>query len=75
MDKDNKNTELDNTDKKLHISDVMSSFTFDDLKKAFIDGQNSVTAEIGYEQYGDMDEYAKRVINKNFDKWFEENYS
>jgi hypothetical protein len=24
MDKDNKNTELDNTDKKLHISDVIS---------------------------------------------------
>ena len=25
MNKDNKNTELDNTDKKLHISDVMFS--------------------------------------------------
>ena len=25
MDKDNKNTELDNTDKKLHISDVSNS--------------------------------------------------
>ena len=25
MDKDNKNTEVDNTDKKLHISDVMFS--------------------------------------------------
>ena len=25
MEKDNKNTELDNTDKKLHISDVISS--------------------------------------------------
>ena len=25
MNKDNKNTELDNTDKKLHISDVMCS--------------------------------------------------
>ena len=25
MDKDNKNTELENTDKKLHISDVISS--------------------------------------------------
>ena len=60
---------------QLNIAGVMSSFTLDDLKKAFIDGQNSVTAEIGYEQFGDMDEYAKRVINKNFDKWFEENYS
>ena len=27
MDKDNKNTELDNTDKKLHISDVMGSLS------------------------------------------------
>jgi formylmethanofuran dehydrogenase subunit E len=26
MNKDNKNTELDNTDKKLHISDVMCCF-------------------------------------------------
>jgi hypothetical protein len=62
-------------DENLNISDVMSSFTLDDLKKAFIDGQNSVNAEIGYEQFGDMDAYAKRVINKNFEKWFEENYS
>ena len=28
MDKDNKNSEVDNTDKKLHISDVMFSFNF-----------------------------------------------
>jgi hypothetical protein len=28
MDKDNKNTELDNTDKKLHISDVSVSDLF-----------------------------------------------
>jgi hypothetical protein len=27
MNKDNKNTEVDNTDKKLHISDVISSFS------------------------------------------------
>jgi len=30
MNKDNKNTELDNTDKKLHISDVISRFNFRD---------------------------------------------
>ena len=29
MDKDNKSTELDNTDKKLHISDVMNSILID----------------------------------------------
>jgi hypothetical protein len=67
--------ELNEASENLNISDVMSSFTLDDLKKAFIDGQNSVSAEIGYEQFGDMDAYPKRVINKNFDKWFEENYS
>ena len=32
MDKDNKKTELDNTDKKLHISDVMNSITLNKLE-------------------------------------------
>ena len=33
MEKDNKNTEVDNTDKKLHISDVMFSiFTLEELE-------------------------------------------
>ena len=33
MNKDNKNTEVDNTDKKLHISDVMFSiFTLEELE-------------------------------------------
>ena len=31
MNKDNKSTELDNTDKKLHISDVSGSFTRDNI--------------------------------------------
>jgi hypothetical protein len=30
MNKDNKNTELDNTDKKLHISDVITRFGLPD---------------------------------------------
>ena len=30
MEEVNKNTELDNTDKKLHISDVISRFNFRD---------------------------------------------
>lgn len=40
MEEVNKNTELENTDKKLHISDVRRSFsfTYDDLKQAFEDG-------------------------------------
>ena len=38
MDKDNKNTEVDNTDKKLHISDVSSRFIYDEeLKKKAIE--------------------------------------
>jgi len=32
MNKDNKNTEVDNTDKKLHISDVMNSITLNKLE-------------------------------------------
>ena len=38
MKKKNKSTELDNTDKKLIISDVMCSFTLDEMKKCFIEG-------------------------------------
>jgi hypothetical protein len=72
----NNEQNINNADnQQLNVASVMSSFTLDDLKRAFRDGQNSVTAEIGYEEFGDMDEYAERVINKNFDKWFEENYS
>ena len=36
MDKDNRNTELDNTDKKLHISDVSDSL-FKKLKSEMIE--------------------------------------
>ena len=32
MNKDNKNTELDNTDKKLHISDVMKQSLIEEWK-------------------------------------------
>ena len=38
MEKDNKNTELDNTDKKLHISDVMKRIG--DLEKEYIELPN-----------------------------------
>jgi len=37
MDKDNKNTELDNTDKKLHICDVMCCFCGESHKKLNLD--------------------------------------
>jgi hypothetical protein len=62
MEKDNKNTELDNTDKKLHISDVRRSFsfTYDDLKQAFEDGSWVTSwSDMGIEMKYD-----------NFEKWF-----
>jgi len=33
MNKDNKNTEVDNTDKKLHISDVSNSYDAEKFKR------------------------------------------
>jgi hypothetical protein len=33
MEKDNKRTELDNTDKKLHISDVSNSYNVEKFKR------------------------------------------
>ena len=47
---DNKNTELDNTDKKLHISDVISSFflhyhnKYDGKKIKFVVDKNATVA-------------------------------
>lgn len=41
MDTENKNTELDNTDKKLHISDVMSS-----ILKDYQDKLKNITEKI-----------------------------
>lgn len=71
MDKDNKNTELENTDKKLHISDVRRSFsfTYDDLKQAFKDGSHIVTwSDMGIEMKYDN-------FEKWFDEWFKKKYS
>ena len=52
MDKDNKNTELDNTDKKLHISDVSVSL-FNKLKDCMVEytslnSESSLDDEIEY---------------------------
>lgn len=56
---------------KMEISNVMYSFLLEGFKKAFNDGQNSVNAEISWGE----NTYIKKVTTKNFDKWFEENYS
>ena len=40
MNKDNKNTEVDNTDKKLHISDVINSKLNEYYKKRYKAEQN-----------------------------------
>jgi hypothetical protein len=52
MNKDNKNTEVDNTDKKLHISDVSDSL-FDRLKEVIIEycsltDDSSIDTELEY---------------------------
>jgi hypothetical protein len=52
MNKDNKNTEVDNTDKKLHISDVSDSL-FDRLKEVIIEycsltDNSSIDTELEY---------------------------
>tara|TARA_R100000900_G_C3301305_1_gene157781 strand:- start:42 stop:278 length:237 start_codon:yes stop_codon:yes gene_type:complete len=46
MDKNNKNTELDNSDKKLHISDVMNSILVDLIKEVYQRGYDDGHAEI-----------------------------
>lgn len=46
MDKDNKKTELDNTDKKLHISDVMHSILVEMLKEVYKRANADGSAEI-----------------------------
>jgi hypothetical protein len=66
----NKNTELDNTDKKLHISGVRRSFsfTYDDLKQAFEDG-GWVTSwsDMGIEmKYDNFEEWFEEWVKKNY---------
>jgi hypothetical protein len=46
MNTDNKSTELDNTDKKLHISDVMNSILVDLIKEVYQRGYDDGHAEI-----------------------------
>ncbi len=70
MEEVNKNKELNDTDKKLHISDVRRSFsfTYDDLKQAFKDGSHVTTwSDMGIQMKYDN-------FEKWFDEWFKKNY-
>ena len=49
-------------------------FTLDDLRIAFEGGRDSVSAEMGYEHFGDMEPYAKKVIVKSFKQWLHDNH-
>jgi len=57
MNTENKSTELNDTDKKLHISDVSGSFTKKDLFEAF---SHYAFASISNQPYNE----------EEFEKWF-----
>jgi len=52
-----------------------NNFTIDDIRKAFQGGRDSVEAQIGYEDFGDMLPSAKKKIVKTFKRWIHENYN
>lgn len=55
-------------------SNIKGEFTIDDLRNAFEGGRRSVEPTIGYEPWGNMEEYAKIKIVKSFKQWMHENY-
>jgi hypothetical protein len=76
----NESDENLNSDTSSSISDVSRSFTIEDLRKAFNDGQKSIEIKMkqkpSYDEYGDMviTLIADKETNKNFDAWYRENY-
>lgn len=60
--------------------DLPKSFTIDDLRKAYTDGQNSVQVKMkqkeSYDEYGDMvvKLVGEKEITKKFEDWVEENW-
>jgi hypothetical protein len=68
------------SEENLNISDVSGSFTIEDLRKAFNDGQKSIEIKMkqkeSYDEYGDMVVrlVADKVENKSFNGWYRENY-
>jgi hypothetical protein len=73
MEEVNKNTELDNTDKKLHISDVMCSLPVSvvkDLIKAYWWNSSEMKTSQGIpKQIQIMLDEVKRVTGEEFDWW------
>jgi hypothetical protein len=68
MNKDNKNTEVNNTDKKLHISDVIHSISPQILKELYQMGFDDGWNEMSNTEYSHDSEV------KGFDKVIEELY-
>ena len=66
MDKDNKSTELDNTDKKLHISGVIkrTRYIFDEVSKS-----GSLTREKPISTYANSIEEAEIWFRNNYNGW------
>jgi transposase-like protein len=52
MNTENKSTEVDNTDKKLHISDVISSYLCDSCGETFTSEKHKIYDENFNECYG-----------------------
>lgn len=76
MEEVNKNLELDKTDKKLHISDVISSKTdtINFLKETFYQGWLKSHEDFNAEfLYGNL-ENAKERLDKMFHEWFDKFY-
>ena len=69
MDKDNKNTELDNTDKKLHISDVIKRFNCED---EFLEILWKTKTWFEQNQTG-VGGYSEKYCKKKLKSWVEEN--
>jgi hypothetical protein len=61
MDKDNKRTELENMDKKLHISDVMRSLFVRCLEEVYNEGYID-----GYHGTNNKDYHVNEILKKYF---------
>ena len=70
MNKDNKSTEVDSTDKKLRISDVSNSYNLDDLKRAYVAGFSKHCEMINEGMY----DIHWKIANDGFEKWVENGY-
>ena len=67
MDKDNKNENVDNTDKKLHISDVMCRYISDEIKRHdyYINSlyRSKMNGDLTEEDYQSKLEYERNEVS------------